>query len=65
MSPIEIGVIIGASVIVIATVVYNVIQKKNGKSSCDCGSSKSMGGCSGNCSKCKGDCKQEDDKSSK
>ena len=62
MSPIEIGVVIGASVIVIATIVYNVIQKKKGKSSCDCGSSKNFGGCSGNCGKCKETCKKEDKK---
>ncbi len=45
MQPIEIVVIIGAILLVVGSIIYNILKKKKGKvSSC----------CNGNCNGCKG-----------
>jgi hypothetical protein len=47
MQPIEIIAAAGASSLVLFTVVYNVIRKKQGKTGCDCGSK-----CNNECNEC-------------
>lgn len=49
MEPLEIIILIGAIALVVFTVVFNIVRKLRGKSSCGCDSKSSSdcGGCGG------------------
>lgn len=56
MSPLEIGILIGAIALVVFTVVWNVVRKLRGKSSCGCDTGDKSKKCAGACSHCGADC---------
>lgn len=47
MQPIEIIVIVCSLLFVVGVIVWSIVRKKQGKSSCGCGE------CDGNCAKCR------------
>lgn len=58
MTPLEIGILVGAIALVVFTVAYNVVRKRCGRSGCGCTSQdkKKNGACTGICSHCGADC---------
>lgn len=46
MKPLEIIILVGAIALVVFTIVFNIVRKKKGKTSCGCST--------GACSSCKG-----------
>ena len=58
MTPLEIGILVGAIALVVFTVAYNVVRKLRGRSGCGCATQdkKKDGACAGACSHCGADC---------
>lgn len=63
MTPLEIGILIGAIALVVFTVVFNVVRKLRGHSGCGCATKtegtqekKKKHACTGACSDCGAEC---------